>query len=75
MSESQRCPDCGQENPAGSAHCAACNFPLAHEAAPRSCGTRPKTSGRRASRDGSRVHNVRVGGYCVEVLRGEVTLP
>ncbi len=29
----------------------------------------------RASQDGSRVHNVRVGGYCVEVLRGEVTLP
>jgi trans-2,3-dihydro-3-hydroxyanthranilate isomerase len=29
----------------------------------------------RASQDGSRVHNVRVGGYCVEVLRGQVTLP
>jgi trans-2,3-dihydro-3-hydroxyanthranilate isomerase len=29
----------------------------------------------RASQDGSHVHNVRVGGYCVEVLRGEVTLP
>jgi trans-2,3-dihydro-3-hydroxyanthranilate isomerase len=29
----------------------------------------------RASLDGSRVHNVRVGGYCVAVLRGEVTLP
>jgi trans-2,3-dihydro-3-hydroxyanthranilate isomerase len=28
----------------------------------------------RASLDGSRVHNVRVGGYYVEVLRGEVTL-
>lgn len=34
MSETQRCPDCGHENPAGSAHCAACNFPLVSEAAP-----------------------------------------
>jgi predicted PhzF superfamily epimerase YddE/YHI9 len=29
----------------------------------------------RASLAGSRVHDVRVGGYCAEVLRGEVTLP
>jgi trans-2,3-dihydro-3-hydroxyanthranilate isomerase len=29
----------------------------------------------RASRDGSRIHNVRVGGHCIEVVRGEVTLP
>jgi trans-2,3-dihydro-3-hydroxyanthranilate isomerase len=29
----------------------------------------------RASRDGARVHNVRVGGYCAEVMRGELTLP
>jgi trans-2,3-dihydro-3-hydroxyanthranilate isomerase len=29
----------------------------------------------RASLAGLRVHDVRVGGYCVEVLRGEVTLP
>ena len=28
-----------------------------------------------ASLAGSRIHNVRVSGYCVEVLRGEVTLP
>ncbi len=28
----------------------------------------------RASRDGARVHNVRVGGYCAEVMRGELTL-
>ena len=33
MSETQRCPDCGRENMAGSAHCAACNFPLRPEAA------------------------------------------
>ena len=29
----------------------------------------------RASLDGTRVHNVRVGGYCAEVMRGELTLP
>ena len=29
----------------------------------------------RATLAGSRVHEVRVGGHCVEVLRGEVTLP
>ncbi|MGH7781732.1 MAG: PhzF family phenazine biosynthesis protein [Candidatus Binataceae bacterium] len=29
----------------------------------------------RASRDGSRVHDVRVGGHVVEVIRGEVLLP
>ena len=29
----------------------------------------------RASLDGARVHNVRVGGHCVEVVRGELTLP
>jgi trans-2,3-dihydro-3-hydroxyanthranilate isomerase len=29
----------------------------------------------RASQDGSHVHNVRVGGYCAEVLRGKVALP
>ena len=29
----------------------------------------------RAGLDGARVHNVRVGGYCVEVMRGELTLP
>ncbi len=29
----------------------------------------------RASRDGSRIFDVRVGGHVVEVLRGEVTLP
>ena len=29
----------------------------------------------RASFDGARVHNVRVGGYCAEVMRGELTLP
>jgi len=29
----------------------------------------------RASIDGARVHNVRVGGYCVEVMRGELMLP
>lgn len=29
----------------------------------------------RASLDGTRVHNVRVGGHCVEVIRGELTLP
>lgn len=34
MSEDPRCPDCGRENPAGSAYCAACNFPLVSEAAP-----------------------------------------
>jgi trans-2,3-dihydro-3-hydroxyanthranilate isomerase len=36
---------------------------------------RPSRIFLRASQDGSHVHNVRVGGYCVEVLRGEVTLP
>jgi trans-2,3-dihydro-3-hydroxyanthranilate isomerase len=29
----------------------------------------------RASLDGARVHNVRVGGYCAEIMRGELTLP
>jgi trans-2,3-dihydro-3-hydroxyanthranilate isomerase len=29
----------------------------------------------RASLDGTRVHNVRVGGHCAEVIRGELTLP
>jgi trans-2,3-dihydro-3-hydroxyanthranilate isomerase len=29
----------------------------------------------RASLDGTHVHNVRVGGYCAEVMRGELTLP
>jgi trans-2,3-dihydro-3-hydroxyanthranilate isomerase len=29
----------------------------------------------RAGLDGVRVHNVRVGGNCVEVMRGELTLP
>jgi trans-2,3-dihydro-3-hydroxyanthranilate isomerase len=29
----------------------------------------------RASLDGARVHNVRVGGHCAEVMRGELTLP
>ena len=29
----------------------------------------------RASLEGTRVHNVRVGGYCAEVMRGELTLP
>jgi trans-2,3-dihydro-3-hydroxyanthranilate isomerase len=29
----------------------------------------------RAGLDGVRVHNVRVGGHCVEVIRGELTLP
>ena len=29
----------------------------------------------RASLDGTRVHNVRVGGYCAEVMRGDLTLP
>jgi trans-2,3-dihydro-3-hydroxyanthranilate isomerase len=29
----------------------------------------------RASRDDTRVHNVRVGGYCAEVIRGELMLP
>jgi predicted PhzF superfamily epimerase YddE/YHI9 len=28
----------------------------------------------RATRDGERVTNVRVGGYAVEVLRGKVSL-
>jgi trans-2,3-dihydro-3-hydroxyanthranilate isomerase len=28
-----------------------------------------------ASIDGARVHNVRVGGYCAEVMRGELILP
>jgi trans-2,3-dihydro-3-hydroxyanthranilate isomerase len=28
----------------------------------------------RASLDGARIHNVRVGGYCAEVMRGELTL-
>jgi trans-2,3-dihydro-3-hydroxyanthranilate isomerase len=29
----------------------------------------------RASLDGTRVHNVRVGGHCAEVMRGELTIP
>ncbi len=29
----------------------------------------------RASLDGTRVHNIRVGGLCAEVMRGELTLP
>jgi trans-2,3-dihydro-3-hydroxyanthranilate isomerase len=29
----------------------------------------------RASLDGARVHNVRVGGHCAEVMRGELMLP
>ena len=29
----------------------------------------------RAGLEGTRVHNVRVGGQCVEVMRGELTLP
>ncbi len=29
----------------------------------------------RASLEDTRVHNVRVGGYCAEVMRGELTLP
>ncbi|HXN85622.1 MAG TPA: PhzF family phenazine biosynthesis protein [Candidatus Binataceae bacterium] len=29
----------------------------------------------RASLEASRVHNVRVGGYCAEIMRGELTLP
>jgi trans-2,3-dihydro-3-hydroxyanthranilate isomerase len=29
----------------------------------------------RASLEGIRVHDVRVGGYCAEVMRGELTLP
>jgi trans-2,3-dihydro-3-hydroxyanthranilate isomerase len=29
----------------------------------------------RASLDGTCVHNVRVGGHCAEVMRGELTLP
>jgi trans-2,3-dihydro-3-hydroxyanthranilate isomerase len=29
----------------------------------------------RGSLDGARVHNVRVGGYCAEIMRGELTLP
>ena len=28
MSDAVRCPDCGHENPAGSASCGRCNFPL-----------------------------------------------
>ena len=28
MSDAVRCPDCGHENPAGSASCSRCNFPL-----------------------------------------------
>jgi tetratricopeptide (TPR) repeat protein len=33
MSDTVRCPDCGHENPAGSASCGHCNYPL-HEPAP-----------------------------------------
>ncbi|HVN30275.1 MAG TPA: PhzF family phenazine biosynthesis protein [Candidatus Binataceae bacterium] len=29
----------------------------------------------RASLEGTRVHNVRVGGHCAEVMRGELTIP
>jgi trans-2,3-dihydro-3-hydroxyanthranilate isomerase len=29
----------------------------------------------RAGLDASRVHNVRVGGYCAEIIRGELALP
>jgi trans-2,3-dihydro-3-hydroxyanthranilate isomerase len=36
---------------------------------------RPSSIFVRASLDGARVHNVRVGGYCAEVIRGELTLP
>jgi tetratricopeptide (TPR) repeat protein len=32
MPETVRCPDCGTDNPAGSASCSACNFPLSAEA-------------------------------------------
>jgi trans-2,3-dihydro-3-hydroxyanthranilate isomerase len=36
---------------------------------------RPSSIFVRASLDGTRVHNVRVGGHCAEVIRGELTLP
>jgi trans-2,3-dihydro-3-hydroxyanthranilate isomerase len=36
---------------------------------------RPSSIFVRASLDGARVHNVRVGGHCAEVMRGELTLP
>lgn len=36
---------------------------------------RPSRTFVRASRDESRVHDVRVGGHVVEVIRGEVSLP
>jgi trans-2,3-dihydro-3-hydroxyanthranilate isomerase len=36
---------------------------------------RPSRIHVRASSDGARVHNVRVGGYCAEVMRGELSLP
>jgi tetratricopeptide (TPR) repeat protein len=32
MPDTVRCPDCGTDNPAGSASCSACNFPLRPEA-------------------------------------------
>jgi tetratricopeptide (TPR) repeat protein len=33
MSDAVRCPDCGHENPAGSASCSHCNYPLQEPAA------------------------------------------
>jgi tetratricopeptide (TPR) repeat protein len=33
MSDAVRCPDCGHENPAGSASCSRCNYPLLETAA------------------------------------------
>jgi len=41
MTDSIRCPDCGEENPAGATACRRCNFPLvaeASEAAPATAG-------------------------------------
>jgi tetratricopeptide (TPR) repeat protein len=52
MSDAVRCPDCGHENPAGSASCSHCNFPL-QEPAPGSAqpgATEPEFVIRRPAR-------------------------
>ena len=42
MTETVRCPDCGAENPAGSASCGNCNFPLAEPVASGPPGPEPE---------------------------------
>jgi tetratricopeptide (TPR) repeat protein len=45
MTESLRCPDCGQENPPGSTRCIHCNHPLQEASAPAAASSKPAAAG------------------------------